>query len=180
MIKADLYHLALFAGCAVALLAQSQAHAEAVYTWVDNLGVTHFSETPPPEPGIKPAMIEVKPLPPVPPSEYDDYYSVIRQADRMERRRLEKEKLEAERVQADAEAARARAEADAAMQSPNSYAGDTPVYAPVYPYYPYYRPGYGGKPWPPGHWPGQPGHSPGMPGFRPMPRRVISAIPAQH
>jgi hypothetical protein len=192
--KHSVHYLAILVGCCLVLLPQTQARAGAVYTWVDNLGVTHFSQTPPPDPGIEPSMIELKPLPPAPRSEYDDYYSVIRQAERMERRRLENEKLEVERLQAEAEALRARAEAKAAMQSPGGYADETAGYAPVYPYYPHYRPGYGNKPWPPGYgpgrpgqrppyqpgyWPGQPGHSPGTPGFRPIPHRVISAIPAQ-
>jgi hypothetical protein len=179
--KYSAYLRVLLAGCCLMLLPQPQACAGTVYTWVDNLGVTHFSQTPPPDPGIEPAMIEIKPLPPTPPPEYDDYYSVIRQAERMERRRLENEKLEVERLQAEAEVQRARAEAEAAMQSPDGYADETSVYAPVYPYYPYHRPGYDGKPWPPGYWPGNsPGHTPGMPGFRPVPHRVISAIPSRH
>jgi hypothetical protein len=170
-----------------------QTQAEAVYTWVDPHGVTHFSETPPPDPAVQPAVIDLSPLPP-PPSDYDDYYSVIRQAERMERRRLENEKLEAERLQAEAEARRARIEAEAVMQPPpDTYADDASVYLPAYPYYPGYRHGYGDKPWhagdrPPrhGHWPDQPGYWPGQlgrpqpgPGFRPPSRRVISAIPAR-
>jgi hypothetical protein len=111
----------------------------------------------------------------------------------MERRRLENEKLEAERLQAEAEARRARIEAEAAMQPPpDTYEDDDSVYLPVYPYYPYNRPGYGNKPWRPGnrpghgHWPDQPEQWPGHPGhpqpgfgFRPAPRRVISAIPSR-
>lgn len=196
VMKHSAHYPAILAVCCLALLPQQQAHADSVYTWVDNLGVTHFSQTPPPDPGTEPEVIELKPLPPAPPSEYDDYYSVIRQAERMERRRLENEKLEAERLQAEAEALRARAEAKAAMQPADGYTNDTTVYAPVYPYYyyPRHRPGYGNKPHPPGYWPvrpgqrspyqpgnrpGPPGHPPGRPGFRPTPHRVISAIPAQ-
>jgi hypothetical protein len=177
------HYLAILGGCCLVLLPQPQARAEAVYTWVDNFGVTHFSQTPPPDPGTEPAIIELNPPPP--PPEYNDYYSVIRQAERMQRRRLENEKLEAERLQAEAEALRARAEAKAVMQSPGAYTNEAAtVYAPVYPYYyyPRHRPGYGNKPRPPGYWPvrpGQPGHLPGTPGFRPQPHRVISAIPAQ-
>jgi len=174
------------------LAGQPQAYAGAVYTWVDPGGVTHFSETPPPEPGVQPRMIELTPLPP-PPPDYDDYYSVIRQAERMEKRRLENEKLEAERLLAEAEARRARMEAEAAAQAPEGYADDDAVYLPAYPYYPGFGPGYGNRPWrpgdrpghpghwpdEPGFWPGQPGHPQPGPGFRPAPPRTISAIPAR-
>ena len=190
MMTSHVKRLLLITCCFLAGMPQTQA--EAVYTWVDPHGVTHFSETPPPDPAVQPAMIDLRPLPPPPPSDYDDYYSVIRQAERMERRRLENEKLEAERLQAEAEAMRARNEAEAAMQAPpDTYANDDSVYLPAYPYYPGYRPGYGGKPWRPGnrpgrhgHWPDLPGHWPGQPGhpqpghgFGPGPRRVIGAIP---
>ena len=181
----------IFITCCLAGMQQIQAVAGTVYTWVDAQGVTHFSETPPPDPGVQPAMIELRPPPP--PSEYDDYYSVIRQAERMERRRLENDKLEAERLQAEAEAMRARIEAEAAMQTPDTNADDSFGYLPVYPGYPGYVPGYGNRPWRPGdrpgrpgHWPAPPGYWPGQPG-RPQPgygsgaarRRVISAIPVR-
>jgi hypothetical protein len=186
--------LLLITCCCLAALPPPQVHAGAVYSWVDPNGVTHFSETPPPDPGVQPAMIELRPVPTPPSPEYDDYYSVIRQAERMERRRLENEKLEAERLQAEAEAMRARREAEAAMQAPAAYADDDSGYLPVYPYYPGYGPGYGDKPWRPGngpgrpgYWPDEPGHWPVQPGrpqpgrgFGPGPRRVISAIPARH
>ena len=186
MMKRPVNRLMLLGWCCLAALLASVAHAEAIYTWVDGFGVTHFSETPPLDPAVQPAMIEVTPPPPGPPPEYDDYYSVIRQAERMERRRLENEKLEAERLQAEAEALRARMEAEQAMQPPEDYADEDSQYLPVYPYYPYYRPGYSNKPWRPGNWPGRPGHWPDQPGhmqpgfgFRPAPHRVISAIPSK-
>jgi Domain of unknown function (DUF4124) len=190
MMTSHVKRLLLITCCCLAWILQVQAGA--VYTWVDPHGVTHFSESPPPDPGVQPAMVELRPMPP-PPSDYDDYYSVIRQAERMERRRLENEKLEAERLLAEAQARRARMEAEAAMQTPDTYADDDSVYLPAYPYYPGYGPGYGGKPghpgyrpdrpghWPdqPGYWPGQPGRPQPGPGFEPAPRRVISAIPAR-
>jgi hypothetical protein len=191
MMTAHVKRLLLITCCCLAGL--PQAHAGSVYTWIDPHGVTHFSESPPPDPAIQPAMIDLQPLPPPPPSDYDDYYSVVRQAERMERRRLENEKLEAERLQAEAETRRARIEAEAAMRSPDTYADDDYRYLPVYPYYPGHRPGYGDKPWRPGNRPGRPGHWPDQPefwpghsghlqpgsGFRPPSRRVISAIPAR-
>jgi hypothetical protein len=192
MATSRLTQLLLTACCGLAGLPPAAAYAGAIYTWVDAGGVTHFSESPPPDPVTQPAMIEL--MPPPPPADTDDYYSIIRQAERMERRRLENEKLAAERLQAEAEARRARIEAEAAMQAPASYADDGSVYLPAYPYYPGHGPGYGDKPWRPGnrppghpgHWPEQPGYWPGQPGspqpgpgFRPPARRVISAIPSR-
>jgi hypothetical protein len=171
--------------CWLAGMPQTRALAGVVYSWVDPHGVTHFSETPPPDPGVQPAMIELSPPPP--PSEHDDYYSVIRQAERMERRRLENEKLVAERRQAEAEAARARIEAQAAQQAPDTYVDPGFGFLPVYPGYPGYSPGYGNRPWRPGDRPNRPGYWPVQPGrpqpghgTRPPGRRVISAIPARH
>jgi hypothetical protein len=192
MMTSRLKRLLFITCCCLGGGQQIQADAGTIYTWVDAHGVTHFSESPPPDPAVRPAMIDLRPLPP-PPSDYDDYYSVIRQAERMERRRLENEKLEAERRQAEAETVRARREAEAATQPPpNNYADTDSVYLPAYPFYPGYGPGYGDKPWRPGdrpgrpgywpdrpgYWPGQPGHPQPGPGFRP-PSRSIGSITAR-
>jgi Domain of unknown function (DUF4124) len=176
--------LLLITCCWLAGMPQTRALAGVVYSWVDPHGVTHFSETPPPDPAVQPAMIEL--TPPPPPPDYDDYYSVIRQAERMERRRLENDKLEAERQLAEAEAMRARIEAQAVMQKPDTNADRSFGYLPVYPNYTGYGPRHGNRPWRPGdhtdwpgHWPGHPGRPQPGPGFRPPTRRVISAIPAR-
>lgn len=188
MVMTCLKRFCLIIACGLA--GHSHALAGAVYTWVDPDGVTHFSETPPPYPGVPARMIELAPLPP-PPAEHDDYYSVIRQAERMEKRRLENEKLEAERLRAEAEARRARIEAEAVTQPPVIYPDGETVFFPAYPYYPSYGSGHREKPWrpgnrpgdpgywpdKPGYWPGQPGHSQPGHGFRPTPHRTISAIP---
>jgi hypothetical protein len=173
---------------ACCLAGYSHALADVVYTWVDPGRVTHFSQTPPPDPGVPSRRIELAPLPP--PPEYDDYYSVIRQAERMEKRRLESEKLEAERLRAEAEARRARMEAEAAAQPPETYPDDNTVYLPFYPYYPGHGPGHSKKPWRSGNRPGGPGYRPDKPGhwprqphtrpahrFRQAPHRTSSAIP---
>ena len=176
---------------ACCLAGHSHASAGVVYTWVDPSGVTHFSETPPPDPGVPARMIELAPLPPPPPADDDDYYSILRQAERMERRRLESEKLEAERLRAEAEARRAKMEAEAAAQPPIIYPEDETVYLPAYPYYPGYGSGHRERPWRPGNRPGGPGYCPDKPGywlgkpvhpqpghgFRPAPHRIISTIP---
>lgn len=155
--------------------------AEQVYTWVDENGTTHFSETAPAKPATGAQRIEVPPASGPAPGNVEDegYYSVINQAARMQTRRLENEKLVAQKKQAEAEASKARAEAQAALQ--NTYS-DPVTYYPVYPYYPRYRhhrprrgngPGHGHRP---GHGdrpgysrPGRPrtslGKTPGMPHF---------------
>jgi len=132
--------------------------ATQVYRWVDDSGVTHFSETPPAENAADIQVIDIAPTP-APASgnasaEDDDFYSVVNQAKRMEARRLENERLAAEKEQARAEASRARAEAAAIQQGPSTDSADNSVrYYPVYPYYPRY----GHHPWKPGHRP-KPGH----------------------
>jgi len=152
--------------------------AEQVYTWVDDSGATHFSETPPQESATEAQLIEVLPTSAAAPGNVadDDFYSVINQAERMQTRRLKNEKLVAEKKQAEAEAGKARAEAEAALQ--NAYNNDPVTYYPAYPYYPRYRHrrpwrGYGHRPghgYRPGHSrPGRPrtslGKTPGMPHF---------------
>lgn len=162
--------------------------AEQVYTWVDDSGTTHFSETPPQESAAEAQLIEVLPTSGATPGNVadDGFYSVINQAERMQTRRLKNEKLVAEKKQAEAEASKARAEAQAALQ--NAYNNEPVTNYPAYPYYPRYRqhrpwrgngrghgqqPGHGQRP---GHGyrpeysrPGRPrtslGKTPGMPHF---------------
>ena len=153
------------------------AGATQVYTWVDDAGVTHFSETPPPDPATDTRLVNIQPPPAPVDAPAEDFYSVINQAERMERSRLASEKLAAEKKQADAEASKARAEAAALQQRSDNSASDDTRYYPAYPYIPYYghhpgRPGHGHKPVHPVH----PGHArpknprtslgktPGMPG----------------
>ena len=136
-------------------LCVSSASAAQVYTWVDDSGVTHFSETPPAERTTDTQLIDITPSAAPASNAGNDFYSVVNQADRMEARRLENEKLAAEKQQARAEASKARAEAAAIQQhSYNENAYDNTRYYPVYPYYPRY-----------GHHPGKPGHGhkPGHP-----------------
>lgn len=132
------------------LIATPLAGATQVFTWIDDTGVTHFSETPPPDNPADSRRIDIEtpaPRGPYPPG--DDFYSVINQAARMESRRRENEKLAAEKRQAIAEARKARAEAMAIQQGTynNNNTRDYPVYS--------YYPRYGQHPWKPGH-----GHKP--------------------
>jgi hypothetical protein len=118
----------------VLLLFTGPLQAEPVYRWVDSAGITHFSQTAPPDPSIETSVMELDP--PLPDSSAaDDYYSVINQAARMESRRLELERLRAE-----AEALRAQAAAANRAPEPE------PQAAPAYPYPVYGFPAY------PGHW----------------------------
>ena len=128
-------------------LPASLASATQVFTWLDEAGVTHFSETPPPDPATDTQLVDIAPPPASANVPSGDFYSVINQADRMERNRLANEKLAAEKKQADAEASKARAEAAALQQGAYNNSYDDPRYYPVYPYYPRY-----------GHHPGRPGH----------------------
>ena len=158
-------------------LPASLSSAAQVYTWTDDAGITHFSETPPPDPATDTQLVNIQP-PPAPANTPDgDFYSVINQAERMESSRLANEKLAAEKKKADAEASKARAEAAALQQGSYNNTNDDTRYYPAYPYYPNYghrpgRPGHGHKPVHPVH----PGHvrprnprtslgkTPGMPG----------------
>jgi len=158
-------------------LPASLASAAQVYTWIDDAGVTHFSETPPPNPATDIQLINIQPPPASADTPAGDFYSVINQAERMESSRLANEKLAAEKKKADAEASKARAEAAALQQGSYNNTNDDTRYYPAYPYYPNYghrpgRPGHGHKPVHPVH----PGHvrprnprtslgkTPGMPG----------------
>jgi hypothetical protein len=145
---------------------------EQVYTWVDDSGTTHFSETPPTDITSDVKLLEVLPASGAGAEEMTDdgFYSVINQVERMQTRRLESEKLAAQKRQADAEAGKARAEAQAALQ--DSGYNDNVGYYPAYPYYPRYRrhPGHGHK-YRPGH-----GNRPGYP--RPSnPRSSLGKTP---
>jgi hypothetical protein len=133
------------------LLSAPLAGAAQIFTWVDDTGVTHFSETPPADDKADSRLLDLDmPAPRGPDRTGDDFYSVINQAARMQTRRLENEKLAAEKKQAYAEARKARAEATAIQQGAYNY-NNSPRYYPVYSYYPRY----GHHPWKPGH-----GHKP--------------------
>ncbi len=113
------------------------AFAGAVFTWVDKDGVTHFSESPPENGSVKARQIEVEPVPVVGDTGGDDYYSVVQQLERMQKRRLENERARLERLQAETAARQAKAaEAKAqAQEDPNGPAPAIvyPVPVPVHP-----------------------------------------------
>jgi hypothetical protein len=133
------------------LLSTAVACATEIYTWVDDSGITHFSETPPAADATGTQIIDIAPTATPESVMDDDFYSVVNQAERMEARRLENEKLAAEKKQAEAEASKAHAEAAAIQKGDNTdNVSDNSQYYPVYPYYPYGyhpgRPGHGHKP----------------------------------
>ena len=148
----------LVIGC-LAAFSMTHAIATPVFTWVDQDGVTHFSESPPEDASVESFQINLEQAPAAGPAQDDDYFSVVNQAGRMEKSRLENEKVRTERLQAEA-AARQAATANQPRSASNY--NDTNRYYPVYPYYGY-RPGYhpGFKP---GH---RPGNRPGRPGQLP-------------
>jgi len=138
-----------------------QAGAAQAYTWVDEHGTTHFSDTPPVNEATPTEQIELLPAPSAGSTGNDDFYSVANQANRMEKNRLEKERLTAERSLTEAAAKKANAEAQAAQQPPTPE--NTPEGILYYPAYPYYGnngrwPGYRSKPHPGRH--GRHGHPP--------------------
>jgi hypothetical protein len=104
-----------------------------VYMWVDDSGITCFSDTLPGDDSLTVKLIEDLPQPAAGIPGDEDFYSVVNQAKRMENQRLLNEKLMAERLQAEAEANRARAEALAAQQ-PTIVYEEGPGY--IWPYYP--------------------------------------------
>jgi hypothetical protein len=141
----------------VLLTAIPVAVAGPVYTWVDDDGVTIFSDTPPADESVSVALINDLPPPTAGMPVDGDFYSVVNQVRRMETQRLLSEKLMAERLQAEAEAGRARAEALAAEQPAILYENEPGGY--LYPYYPRHHHRLPGKHRPGGHKPGRP-HGP--------------------
>jgi hypothetical protein len=140
-------------GFFVLLTVLSSSSAGPVYTWMDDSGITWFSDTPPTDESINAGLIEGLPPPAAGMPVDEDFFSVVNQAKRMETRRLLSEKLTAERLQAEAEASRARAEALAAQQPTIVYENEAAGY--IYPYYPRYHHRRPGKHRPGDHKPGR-------------------------
>jgi len=141
-----------------ALWTLSPGVAGPVFTWIDTNGVTHYSDTPPPEGSREPARFELAPpVVPAYPASAEDYFSILNQAERMERSRLENERLRIERLRAEAEARQAAAYS----RPPPAPAETSTGYYPAYPWFGY-RPGY-------------------HPGFRPGPgfNRPTSRFPVR-
>jgi len=116
----------------------SPSVAGPVFTWVDQEGVTHFSESPPADTSIQPRQLDVLPPTDAGSAVVDDYYSIANQAERMEARRLERLEAAAARLRAQADAIRAATEAQAAKQAADNDNTGSIQYYPL-PAYPYYR-----------------------------------------
>lgn len=118
------------------LLVTGEVLAAGVYTWVDKNGATHFSDSPPPNESVDADRIELEDAPPIEGNLPPGYFSVTRQAERLEARRLEYERIRTERLKAEAEMARAQTAADAERE--RKYRQDFNVgnqrYTPLYPY----------------------------------------------
>jgi len=85
----------LIAAACVALGA-GLAHAQAMYKWVDEKGVTHFSESPPPDDAktkTKATKVEPKVIPPSSPSAYQENSDKWKAQDaEFKRRQIERDK----------------------------------------------------------------------------------------
>jgi hypothetical protein len=132
--------------------------AAEVFRWVDEGGVTHFSESPPEQDAQDLQTLEFSD--PAPPSDPEnDYYSIANQSKRMEAMRAEREKAQAERDLAMRQLELEAAQNQVQQAPPHTevitrFAYPPSYYPPVWPRPP--RPG----PYPPG-----PGHKP--PHWRP-------------
>ena len=121
--------LALGLGIAVATPAAT-ADDLTVYKWTDADGVTHYGEAPPADHAAQQIDLERIPAP----VQAADYYSILKQAQRMEQQRLERERQRAAQQAARLEAERAAAQQAAALAAAEFYqqqAQQPPViYAP--------------------------------------------------
>ncbi len=142
--------LRLFALIGGALTALA-AGAEQVYRWVDDNGITHFSQQPPP-PGV--SGLSVNEIPASQPPAVDpaaDYWSITNQVQRLEASRvaLEQRRIEQKKLRIEmAEAQRRQAEAAQDYAEPYERTLIYPAYGYRYSYYPhvYPRVGHGFRP----------------------------------
>ncbi len=75
----------------------SVAHADTVHKWVDEKGVTHYSDKAPKSTNYSAKQIDISDVYATPEKE-DDYYSIVNQWDRMHEERLERKKLQLEKA----------------------------------------------------------------------------------
>ncbi len=114
---------------ALGVLAAAPLHAGEVYSWVDDKGVTHYSDTRPagtaPDEGGVETIAVLDEFSEADPS--GDYYSIVNQWQRIQEERaeerrhaLERERLRTERIRAESEARQAQAAAAARVAQPES------------------------------------------------------------
>jgi hypothetical protein len=74
------------------------AGAATVHTWVDEGGVTHFSDQPPESEAVEVTVLEISEDYPQPAATDDDYYSIVNQWQRAQEERMVREQLKLERA----------------------------------------------------------------------------------
>ena len=79
-------------------LASGPGHASMIHKWVDQNGVTHYSDEPPPDEQIPTTQIDLPEPNPVSETTQDNYYSIANQWARMNQERLERERLRAQAI----------------------------------------------------------------------------------
>ena len=98
MIRTALQIIAVAAACGIVQF----ANAAEVHKWVDENGVTHYSDEAPE--AVETTLIDVPEAAPASTGQHEGgYYSISKQWERMHRERLEREKLEVERERLRAE-----------------------------------------------------------------------------
>lgn len=116
------------------------ASAGTVHTWVDEDGVTHFSDEPPESQQVDVTVLEVPENFPQPAAADEDYYSIVNQWQRAQEERMAREQLKLERAKLKAEQRRQSPDYAEIRYEPVPY-----VVAPAR--YPgFYDPGYGFNP----------------------------------
>ena len=80
------------------VFAAGPASAAVIHKWVDDKGVTHYSDEPPASQGTESTQIHLPRSAPATETSADNYYSIANQWARMNQERLERDKL---RLQAD-------------------------------------------------------------------------------
>ena len=82
------------------VFAAGPASAAVVHKWVDDKGVTHYSDEPPAAQGTESTQIELPRSAPATGTSPNDYYSIANQWARMNQERLERDKLRLQANQA--------------------------------------------------------------------------------
>lgn len=94
-------------GAALLLVAcAAPAPSSTIHKWVDDDGITHYSDTPPGAPAIEFERIDLPDTAASTVKRADDYYSIANQWQRMHRERIERERARAERAESVDTAAR--------------------------------------------------------------------------
>lgn len=115
----------------VLAFASTPAFAGVIHKWVDDKGITHYSDSAPPDDNSQSTQIELPEVQPTDGKTEENYYSIANQWARMHQERLEREKL---RVQAE----QARAQQKPSVTNVYVEENDRDGYALVY-HKPHYK-----------------------------------------